>query len=92
MLVIVEGNGWHGADMARSRQEGEPAPLMMGQALEARVRLIVWCRSCGRQAEPDVSRLAELYGQGVAVIDWATRLRCSACGSKADFVISGARR
>jgi hypothetical protein len=39
--------------MARGR-EHSAEPLTLGQALAAHVRLIVWCKSCNHQAEPDV--------------------------------------
>jgi hypothetical protein len=61
--------------------------LTLGQALAAKVRLMVWCKLCGRRTEPDLAELvswhgAETIGQG---------LRCSPCGARdADFVVSGA--
>jgi hypothetical protein len=67
--------------------------MTLGQALAARVRLIVWCKSCWHQAEPDVADQVARYGADTTVIDWAARLRCSACeGHDVDFVVSGARR
>ncbi len=41
--------------MRRKRSEGESAPMTLGQALAAKVRLIVWCKGCGHRAEPDVA-------------------------------------
>src|SRR5204863_6872023 len=38
--------------MATSRGKGQSEPLTLGQALAARVRLIVWCRSCDHRASP----------------------------------------
>lgn len=77
----------------RSRRDGDGTPLTLGQALAAQVRLIVWCKSCGRQAEPDVAKQVSWHGSEMTVIDWARRLRCSACGARdADFIVSGARR
>ena len=65
--------------------------MTLGNALAAKVRLIVWCKACGHQTEPDVGEQAERHGEGTTVIDWAARLRCSACGERmADFVVSGA--
>lgn len=79
--------------MRRSRRDEKPGPLTLGQALAAKVRLIVWCKGCGHQVEPDVAALVERHGEDVTVIDWAARLRCSACGGReVDFVVSGARR
>lgn len=44
--------------MARSRRD-EEQPLTLGQAVKARVQLIVWCKACRHRADdPDV--LAEL--------------------------------
>jgi hypothetical protein len=67
--------------------------MTLGKALAAKVRLIVWCKACGHRAEPDVDDQVARYGADVAVIDWAGRLRCSACGGgEVDFVVSGAQR
>ena len=33
--------------------------MTLGNAAAARVRLIVWCRNCRRQAEPDAAEMAE---------------------------------
>ena len=80
--------------MRRKRSEGEStAPMTLGQALAAKVRLIVRCRSCGHRTEPAVANQAASSGADTAVIDWASRLRCSACdGREVDFVVSGATR
>ncbi len=67
--------------------------MTFGQALAAKVRLIVWCKACRHRAEPAVADQVARYGTATTVIDWARRLRCSACGERAaDFVISGAAR
>jgi hypothetical protein len=56
-------------------------------------RLIVWCRDCRHQIEPDPAEMAERYGADLAVRAWVKRLKCSQCGSRsADFVLTGARR
>jgi hypothetical protein len=34
--------------MRRNRSEGESAPMTLGQALAAKVRLLVWCASASR--------------------------------------------
>jgi hypothetical protein len=39
---------------------GRPATL--GNAAAAHVRLIVWCRDCGHQVEPDPVGMAKRYG------------------------------
>ena len=77
--------------MRRKRSEGESAPMTLGQALAAKVRLIVWCKACQHQAEPDIAEQVARHGEAMTVPDWARRLRCSACdGREADFVVSGA--
>ena len=65
--------------------------MTLGNAAAARVRLIVWCRDCGHQVEPDPTDLAERYGDLTSVLDWRDRLVCSRCGSRAiDMVLTGA--
>src|SRR5262245_32286645 len=41
--------------------------MTLGNAAAARVRLIVWCRDCGRQVEPDPGEMAERYGAKITV-------------------------
>jgi hypothetical protein len=68
-------------------------PMTLGNAAKASVRLIVWCRDCGRHIEPDAATLADRYGAEMTVIDWHARLVCSGCGSRrVDFVVSGTER
>ena len=68
-------------------------PATLGSTLAAHLCLIVWCKACRRQVEPDVAEQVERYGAGLALPDWAARLVCSRCGSRAvDFIVSGARR
>src|SRR5580704_15505768 len=60
------------------RVKAEPGPPMtLGGAAAAGVRIIVCCKACQRQIEPDPAELAERYGVGVAVLDWHDRLVCS---------------
>jgi hypothetical protein len=44
-------------------------PMMLGAATAAKVRLIVWCKSCGHQVEPDPAEMAARYGAGTSVLD-----------------------
>ena len=68
-------------------------PMTLGNAAAAKVRLIVWCKSCGYQTEPDVAAAAETHGADLPVPDWRARLRCSRCdGRDVDFVVIGAKR
>jgi hypothetical protein len=55
--------------------------MTLGNA--ARVRLIVWCKSCGHQVEPDPAEVVARYGADTPVPDWRDRLVCSRCGSRA---------
>jgi hypothetical protein len=74
-----------------NRYTGPPATL--GSTARAHVRIIVWCRDCRHQIEPDPAALAERYGAELSVLDWHKRLVCSACGGRRiDFVLTGARR
>jgi len=67
--------------------------MTLGGAAAAGVRIIVWCKACQHQIEPDPAELAERYGVGVAVLDWHDRLVCSRCGSRdIDMVLTGERR
>ncbi len=68
-------------------------PATLGSTLAAHLSLIVWCKACRHQVEPDVAEQVERYGAGLSLPDWAARLRCSECGSReVDFVVSGGRR
>jgi hypothetical protein len=74
--------------------KSEPGPPMtLGNAAAAHVRLIVWCRECRYQVEPDTGEMAERYGPETTVPDWRNRLVCSRCGSRdTDMVVTGTRR
>jgi hypothetical protein len=68
-------------------------PMTLGNAAAASVRLIVWCRGCGHQAESDPGERAQRYGAETAVPEWRERLVCSTCGSRdIDMVVSGTER
>jgi hypothetical protein len=67
--------------------------MTLGNAFAAKVRLIVWCKTCGHRAEPDVADQVAHHGEAMTVINWARRLRCSGCcGQDVDFVVSGTMR
>jgi hypothetical protein len=46
--------------------------MTLGSAAKAGLRLIVWCRGCQHQVEPDPAQLAERYGVETRVLDWHT--------------------
>ena len=65
----------------------------LGSSARAGVRLIVWCRECGHQVEPDPAELAGRYGEEMALLDWKARLVCSSCGGRdVDMVVTGQKR
>jgi hypothetical protein len=67
--------------------------MTLGAAAAAGVRLIVWCRDCSHQVEPDPAEQARRYGVTTSVLDWRDRLVCSHCNSRSvDMVVTGARR
>ena len=67
--------------------------MTLGNAAAVRVRLIVWCKACSHQVEPDPAEMARRYGPETTVPDWRKRLVCSRCGSHdTDMVVSGERR
>jgi hypothetical protein len=68
-------------------------PMTLGNAAAAGVRLVVWCRDCGRQVEPDPAEMAERYGAETTIPDWGARLVCTGCGSRrVEFVVTGTER
>ena len=68
-------------------------PMTLGAAAAAQVRLIVWCKACQHQVEPDPAEMAARYGADTSVLDWRGKLVCSRCGSRqTDMVVTGERR
>ena len=67
--------------------------MTLGAAAAAGVRLIVWCKECRHQVEPDPAEMATRYGAKTAVLDWRQRLVCSRCGTRqVDMVLTGTKR
>ena len=67
--------------------------MTLGSAAKAGARLIVWCKACQHQVEPDRAEMAARHDGGVSVLDWRARLVCSRCGSRdTDMVLTGTRR
>ena len=56
--------------------------MTLGNAARAGVRLLVWCKQCQHQVEPDPVEQAQRYGAEMPVPEWRERLVCSACGSR----------
>jgi hypothetical protein len=55
--------------------------MTLGNAASAGARLIVWCKGCGHQVEPDPPEMADRYGAELALLDWRERLICFKCGA-----------
>ena len=74
--------------------KSEPGPPMtLGAAASAGVRLIVWCKECQHQVEPDPAEQARRHGAETALLEWRERLVCSRCGGRqVDMVVTGERR
>jgi hypothetical protein len=67
--------------------------MTLGNAAAARVRLIVWCKECRYQVEPDPAEQARRYGAKMPALEWRERLVCSRCGGRqVDMVVTGERR
>jgi len=43
--------------------------MTLGAAAAAQVRLIVWCKKCRHQVEPDPAEMAARYGADTSVLD-----------------------
>jgi hypothetical protein len=65
-------------------------PATLGSTAAAGARIIVWCRDCRHQVEPDAAELVQRYGADTSVQDWHKRLICSHFGGREiDFVLTG---
>jgi len=54
--------------------------------------LIVWCKECRHQIEPDPVDMATRYGAETSVFEWRERLVCSRCGGRqVDMVVTGTK-
>jgi hypothetical protein len=56
--------------LPRSRFAPMP-PATLGSTAAAHARLIVWCRDCRHQVEPDPGDMAERYGAELSVPELA---------------------
>ena len=66
--------------------------MTLGAAAACGVRLIVWCKACRHQVEPDPAEMDQQYGGETTVLDWRERLVCSRRKSRDDnMVVTGSR-
>jgi hypothetical protein len=77
-----------GADRRQKKSPPGP-PMTLGGAAAAQVRLIVWCRDCGRQVEPDPAELARQYGEATSVLDWRERLVVPTAAATSTWCLPG---
>jgi phage terminase large subunit GpA-like protein len=59
------------------KSAGPPATL--GDAGAAKVRFVVWCKTCGHRSQPDPADQARWYGPETTVPAWDKRLLCGNC-------------
>jgi len=92
--VLVDKGQTRGTGFRFRGIKSNPGPrIRLGNAAAANLRLIVRCKECRHQVEPDPAEMAERYGAETTVPDWAARLVYSRCKSRnIDMVVSGARR
>jgi hypothetical protein len=58
-----------GYQSARLMKSPHGPPMTLGNAENSKVRLIVWCKACGHQVEPDPAEMAVRYGADTPVLD-----------------------
>jgi hypothetical protein len=64
-------------------------PPGCGSTAKAHLLLRTWCRSCRHSIDVDPGEQATRYGADLPVPEWAARLVCSQCSSRAvDFVVA----
>jgi hypothetical protein len=67
--------------------------MTLGNAAAARVRMIVRCKECRHQVEPDPAEMAARYGAETPVLDWrAAGLLQMRQPRNRDMVVTGAER
>src|SRR3954469_18649074 len=58
------------------RREPTGRPATLGTTERAHLALIVWCKECAHQVEPDVAEHVARYGPDLTLLDWQQRLVC----------------
>jgi hypothetical protein len=90
-ISAPRGAGRHEATQTGMKSSPGP-PATLGSTAEAHLRLIVWCKACRHQVEPDPAEMAERYGAEMTVPEWRKRLVCSQLAAKdVDMVVSGTK-
>ena len=71
------------------RYENASGPATLGSTAKAGLLLRTWCNRCRRWVDIDPGEQAARYGADLPVPEWAARLVCSQCGSRAvDLVVA----
>jgi hypothetical protein len=53
-------------------------PATLGSTAAAGATIVVWCKACGHQVEPDPAEMAAQYGADTSVLNWAERTTVAA--------------
>jgi hypothetical protein len=88
LALAARHRGGDGAVQGK-RFESPSGPATLGSTAEADLLLRTWYRDCRHAVDVDPAGQAERYGTSLPVPEWASRLVCSPCGSRAvDFVVA----
>jgi hypothetical protein len=72
-----------------NRFQSTEGPATLGSTAKGGLLLRTWCRDCRHSVDVDPGEQAARYGANLPVPEWACRLVCSKCGSRAvDFVVA----
>ena len=72
--------------------KSEPGPpATLGSTAATGARIVVWCRACGHQVEPDPAAMAERYGADTTVHEWGKPCRGAGKERESEFPESGDR-
>jgi len=91
-LALAARHRGHNGTVQGKRFESPSGPATLGTTAKAGLLLRTWCRDCRHAVAVDPSGQAERYGADLPVPEWALRLVCSHCGSRAMDCVAGPRR
>src|SRR4051812_47558347 len=78
-----------GADGEGKTDDATAVPATLGSTARAGLLLRTWCNGCGRIVDIAPAQQVAGCGADLPFPEWAARLVCSQCGSRAvDFVVS----
>ena len=63
-------------------------PRTLGSTAAAQARIVVWCRDCRHQAEPDPAELARRYGGDTPIPEWQYRRQIPDVRRRSNTIIS----